>query len=168
MIQQDEARAVSDCQRDSELSVIVPVLALSAFTSMLSMRVCDAMLPGGCTTNRDRDDRTQLIYGPLADRYGKLHLTALTADVVHGNDAGCDGSAVAAITHRSAGRDRWRSGRIAPADHVDRRERTFRAPTGARLSPTVCFGTSAMVMTVLGLVVSRQFRTRRSGRLGDA
>jgi len=69
------------------------LLSLAAFASAASMRACDALLPAlvgtfGITTGRAAHTvsffalaygLTQMLYGPLGDRYGKLRVIAVAA-----------------------------------------------------------------------------------------
>lgn len=84
------------------------LLALAGFASLMSMRMCDAMLPALATAfDRSQADAAlsisafaiaygamQLVYGPLGDRHGKLHVIALAA-------AGCALASVAAALAQS-------------------------------------------------------------------
>ena len=69
------------------------LLSVAAFASMTSMRICDPLLPAlardfATTTGRAAQAISafaiaygllQLVYGPLADRYGKFHVASLAA-----------------------------------------------------------------------------------------
>jgi YNFM family putative membrane transporter len=69
------------------------LLSVAAFASMTSMRICDPLLPAlardfSTTTGRAAQAISafaiaygllQLVYGPLADRYGKFHVASLAA-----------------------------------------------------------------------------------------
>ncbi len=74
-------------------AVSLPLLATAGFASMASMRLCDAMLPalaqdfgaavvdsaGAVSAFAIAYGLTQLLYGPLGDRFGKARVIALAA-----------------------------------------------------------------------------------------